>query len=304
MTVHFSRYTGKRGRSSAQPCPAHGNDMHNADLYESASQLQRRDAEEALDELVPRMSWGVGEWVCDQGSGDGYVTERMLAARLPRDFAQIVGMDKSVEMVRYAAQHHQSDERINFVQQDVEDAATVGPRWRGRFSKVFSFMCWHWVQDQSRVSNTTFEMLAPGGEFGLVCLARSPIYDMFRDMSRSAKWSKYMQDVHNFISPYHDSDRPDIAITKYLDGAGLQVIFCSCREKTYTYKSLDALRESITAVNPFLSRIPAEQREEYIGDCMRKVHELRLIHNNNNDKDDGVSHTYSQLVVHARKPWL
>ncbi|KAE8748067.1 juvenile hormone acid methyl transferase-like [Frankliniella occidentalis] len=274
--------------------------MHNADQYEGASELQRRDAREALDELVPKMQWVPGERVCDQGSGDGWVTNRLLATRLPKDYARIVGMDKSGEMVRYALQNHQSDKRITFVEGDV---ACGNPLWHGAFTKVLSFNCWHWVKDQSAAARTTYEMLAPGGELGLVCLARSPIYELFQGMARCSKWACFMEDVDQFISPYQHLDRPEEELTKHLEAAGLEVVFCQNREKTYTFKSEDALRESIAAVNPFLNKMPEMMRNEFMDDCMRMVKKLDLIQNHNNNKDDGVSHIYSQLVVHARKRW-
>ena len=61
--------------------------MHNAPLYASSNQMQRRDASLALAAHVPKMKWSKGERILDVGCGSGDVTASLLAPALPSDIS-------------------------------------------------------------------------------------------------------------------------------------------------------------------------------------------------------------------------
>lgn len=69
----------------------------------------------------------------------------------------------------------------------------------------------------------------------LVFLARTPIFDVYKIMSKDDKWSEYMQDVDNFISPLHFSKDPKQEFENTLFEAGFHNYEVDIRERTYSY---------------------------------------------------------------------
>ncbi|XP_034246514.1 juvenile hormone acid O-methyltransferase [Thrips palmi] len=274
--------------------------MDNAGVYAGANPLQKRDATETVKEFFHKMRWGSRETVLDVGCGPGDVTAKVLFPKLPVD-ASCVGVDLSDRMVHHASTNH-GHPRLSFFQFDISTKDThhldrvlqLYPA-----TKVVSFYCLHWVLDQSGAVKNIYRLLAPGGETLLVLLARSPVFELYEKMAVIPEWSEYMRDSDRFISPYQHVVDPRAVFHDLLTAEGLEVLHCSCREQTFDFSSLDSLRESVKAVNPFLDRIPEDLREKFIDECMATAAGLCDV-----DKERHTVRTrYSLLVAHARKPW-
>ncbi|KAJ1519495.1 hypothetical protein ONE63_004780 [Megalurothrips usitatus] len=280
--------------------------MDNASLYACANCLQKRDASRALEEFLPRMTWGSDEMVLDVGCGPGDVTAEVLLPKLPSDVSHVVGLDLSASMVRHAADRYRSHKKLTFAQSDISAAYnTAALDVPGRaFSKLFSFYCLHWVQDQRGAMHSICRLLSPGGEALLVFLAGGPIFKLWEKMAKNPKWTDYMQDISRFISPYQHCADPAAEFYNLLAEFGLEVLHCSCRDETFMFDTMESLKKQIEAVTPFLERMPVELRASFIEDCMDEVVKLGLIQNNNNNGKDRVNTRYLLLIAHARKPAL
>ncbi|XP_069675150.1 juvenile hormone acid O-methyltransferase-like [Periplaneta americana] len=276
--------------------------MDKAELYSAAHDLQKRDAGLLLSEYLRSMTWGPGERVLDLGCGPGFVTTQLLLPRLPLDLDLLVGADVSAAMVKHASDRY-CHPKLKFVQLDLGTDIPVDSELRTPgFDKIFSFYCLHWILDQRRAVRNIFNLLRPGGEALIVFVAKCPIFNVYNSQYQKPEWRIYMEDVHRFISPYHQSEDPGEEFNELLREVGLDVIKCECRKNEYTYNSTDCLKESIKAVNPFLDRIPQNLHEEYLNDCLLEASKLKFVEENNNAGETLTAVRYELIIAYARKP--
>lgn len=218
--------------------------MHKAALYKRSNGLQRRDAKQTIDEFSHVLQWREDgcDSLLDIGCGSGDVTIDFLLPIVPDNFQRLVGVDLSEEMVEFARQQYPHP-RITFDKFDLgldmekQSFQNVEP-----FDHITSFYCLHWVQNQERAVQNMFKLLKPDGDMLLVFLAQNPIFEIYKQMSQSKKWSKYMTDVDRFISPYQYSKNPADQFGKLLYSNGFTEYSVEIREKFFVFEGIDLLK--------------------------------------------------------------
>lgn len=80
---------------------------------------------------------------------------------------------------------------------------------------------------------------AEGGDCFLVFLASNPIYDVYKTLSTSNKWSSYMTDVEQFINPLHYLKYPDKEFSRMLKEEGFSDIHVEVKNKFYYYVGIE-----------------------------------------------------------------
>jgi SAM-dependent methyltransferase len=93
-----------------------------------------------------------GERILDLGCGTGHLT-----AKIAETGAQVVGVDRSPEMIRQAKEKYPS---LRF---EVMDAREIS--LDGSFDAVFSNATLHWIKEPERVIAGIKKTLGPGGRF-------------------------------------------------------------------------------------------------------------------------------------------
>lgn len=223
--------------------------MHKAALYKRSNGLQRRDAKQTIDEFSPALQWRSDgcDSLLDIGCGSGDVTIDFLLPILPANFQRLVGVDLSEEMVDFARQQYPHP-RISFDKFDLgldiekQPFHTTEP-----FDHITSFYCLHWVQNQERAVQNMYKLLKPDGDMLLVFLAQNPIFEIYKQMSLSKKWAKYMTDVDRFISPYQNSKNPADQFGKLLYSSGFTEYSVDIREKFFVFEGIDLLKSRWTS---------------------------------------------------------
>ncbi|XP_026465527.1 juvenile hormone acid O-methyltransferase-like [Ctenocephalides felis] len=287
--------------------------MIEADLYSRSNISQRRDAKEIIKEFAPRIHWSLNgrDTLLDIGCGTGDVTVDFVVPIMPKDYERIVGGDLSTEMIEYAKRRYAAMPRLEFRTMDVGKDALC-KQIRERFHHVTSFYCLHWVQNQKRAAKNIYDLLLPGGDCLLVFLARNPIFDVYRRMASNPRWAPYMKDADRFVSPYQDIENPHKLLKQHLTDAGFEQIHCETRDRVFVFDGIDILSESVRAVDPFKSRIPIHQHNEYFHDYFEIVRKMGFVgktdKNNNEFKEDDsldgdikIYSPYTLLIAHARK---
>lgn len=131
--------------------------MNNGKLYSESNALQKRDAKQIIEEFSHLFKWKSDgtETLLDIGTGAGDVLVEYLLPKMPEHFAQLVGVDISKEMIKYASEMYQN-EFLKFYKVDIEsdfltpkrnDQSTC-PLKPESFDFITSFYCLHWIQNQ------------------------------------------------------------------------------------------------------------------------------------------------------------
>lgn len=127
--------------------------MNKPNLYHRANGLQRRDAEEILDEFGHLLKWREDgkDSLLDVGSGCGDVLVDFVIPLIPQNFVIILGTDISEQMVRFARKIYSGRKNVSFDRLDIGgDVQQFMSKW-GRFNHITSFYCLHWIRNQRLV---------------------------------------------------------------------------------------------------------------------------------------------------------
>uniref|UniRef100_A0A182KF39 Methyltransferase type 12 domain-containing protein n=1 Tax=Anopheles christyi TaxID=43041 RepID=A0A182KF39_9DIPT len=286
--------------------------MNKANLYQQANGVQRRDAMEILKEYAPLISCprgGEEVALLDIGCGSGDVlVDFILPVLGSRDsvasLGRVMATDISEQMVRHARESYRQFKTIEFDTLDIGMRLSTAQlsRW-GQFSHVTSFYCLHWVQNQQVAFTNIYNLLQDGGDCLLVFLANNPIFDIYNQLSRSPKWSKYMYDVEKYISPYQYCENPASEIEDLLCTVGFQQYQIQVRDKHYVYEGLDNLKRAVIAVNPFSERMPPELQDKFLLDYIAVVRQMYLTKSGNDEPDCNLQFIspYKLVIVYAKK---
>ncbi|KAH8249343.1 hypothetical protein KR032_008651 [Drosophila birchii] len=275
--------------------------MNQASLYQHANQVQRHDAKLILDEFASTLQWrSDGEdALLDVGSGSGNVLMDFVKPLLPSR-GQLVGTDISSQMVGYASKHYQREERTRFQVLDI-GCESLPQELSGRFDHVTSFYCLHWVQNLKGALGNIYNLLRPeGGDCLLAFLASNPVYEVYKILKTNEKWSPYMQDVEQFISPLHYSLNPGEEFSQLLNEVGFMHHNVEIRNEVFVYEGVRTLKDNVKAICPFLERMPSILHEDFLDDFIKIVISMNLQQGEGNQDQKFLS-PYKLVVAYARK---
>ncbi|XP_017064507.2 juvenile hormone acid O-methyltransferase [Drosophila eugracilis] len=275
--------------------------MNQASLYQHANQVQRHDAKLILDEFASTLQWrSDGEdALLDVGSGSGNVLMDFVKPLLPIR-GQLVGTDISSQMVGYASKHYQREERTRFQVLDI-GCERLPEELSGRFDHVTSFYCLHWVLNLKGALGNIYNLLKPeGGDCLLAFLASNPVYEVYKLLKINEKWSTYMQDVEQFISPLHYSLNPGEEFSHLLNDVGFIQHNVEIRNEVFVYEGVRTLKDNVKAICPFLERMPTDLHEDFLDDFIDIVISMNLQQGERNEDQKFLS-PYKLVVAYARK---
>ena len=127
--------------------PDDRNDWDSA-AYDGSHSFVYEYGADVVDLLDPQPD----ERVLDLGCGTGHLTDRIAESA-----AEVVGLDRSAEMIETARENHPD---LEFRQGDAREFAVAEP-----FDAVFSNAVLHWIDDQAAVLRSVADALRPGGRF-------------------------------------------------------------------------------------------------------------------------------------------
>ncbi|XP_055538002.1 juvenile hormone acid O-methyltransferase [Wyeomyia smithii] len=278
--------------------------MNKPNLYLRSNGLQRRDAEEIMNKYGQQLQWkgDAKESLLDIGCGSGDVLIDFVIPAMPRADAQILGTDVSEHMVRFARKAHSSRKNVFFDTLDI--GAEINyflDKW-GQFDHITSFYCLHWVRYQNLAFSNIFSLLKTGGDCLLAFLARNPIFDIYGQLSRSSKWTKYLTDVDKYISPYQYCENPAAEIGEILSSVGFSEYKIQITDKIYVYEGIESLKKAVQAVNPFSERMTRNLQEDFLNDYIGVVQGMSLSQDYcENGNDYKFITPYKLVVVYAVK---
>ncbi|XP_053684589.1 juvenile hormone acid O-methyltransferase [Sabethes cyaneus] len=278
--------------------------MNKPNLYQRANGLQRRDAEEILNEYGQRLRWtgDAKESLLDIGCGSGDVLIDFVLPLMSRADGRILGTDISEQMVRFARKAHACRKNVLFDSLDIGgEIDHFLDKW-GQFDHITSFYCLHWVRYQNMAFSNIYNLLKTGGDCLLAFLARNPIFDIYDQLSRYPKWAEYLKDVDKYTSPYQYCENPAGEIEEILSSVGFTEYQIQIMDKLYVYEGVDSLKKAVQAVNPFSERMTLDLQEDFLNDYVGVVNRMSLSKDYCKDGNDRKIFTpYKLVVVYAVK---
>ncbi|XP_017878015.1 juvenile hormone acid O-methyltransferase [Ceratina calcarata] len=276
--------------------------MYMVEEYVNASKTQYRDALDVIEEFEKELSEMKGKCV-DVGCGPGDVTKRLILPRLSSE-AELVGVDISKSMIDHAKQRYRDEERLSFLQLDIE-VQDLPIDALGQYNNALSFYCLHWCHNVWRAFDNIYKLLRPGGKGLVMFLAWNDGFDAYTRVHEDPRYKPYMQDADRFVPFFHRCSDSRAALRKMLDGIGFEVLHCSRREKSFVYENMQTLKSHMIAVNPFISRIPDHLKEEFEDVVVREVASRKILFPNKNDngqQEYSILDRYHILVAYVKKP--
>ncbi|XP_076655826.1 juvenile hormone acid methyltransferase [Halictus rubicundus] len=276
--------------------------MYMVEEYVNASKFQYRDALEVIEEFEKEISEMRGKCV-DIGCGPGNVTKTLLLPKLAPE-AELVGADISKNMVDYAREKCAGEKRLSFICLDIE-TENLPKELVHHFDSVFSFFCLHWCQSPRKAFNNICKMMRPGGTALTMFLAHHNGFDAYKHLYDNPLYRPYMQDMEHYVPCYHECNDQRSALRKILEETGFEVLHCSKRQRNYIHQNRQALKNHITAVNPFVTRLPENLRDEFIELTTQEVIKQKIIFKDQNDcpsKEEKILDMYETFIAYVRKP--
>jgi trans-aconitate 2-methyltransferase len=197
-------------------------------------------------ELIASLTLQPDEDILDLGCGDGRMTSE-IAKLVPA--GRVVGVDRSEEMVAFAAEHFRSS-NLSF---QVADAAAL--TFREEFDLVYSSAVLHWVQDHNAALAGIARSLRPGGRCLLQMGGKGNGVEMTRAFERAGA------SPTGFTYAFHG----DKEYRGMVETAGLRVDSVELIPKDMPHASRTALTGWLrTAWQPYHRDIPEEQKDVFL----------------------------------------
>lgn len=217
--------------------------MHSTALYRRANECQYRDAKETIDINWNKLNWSKtgGDTILDIGCGIGDITCEYIWPNCPENCDKLCAIDSCDEMIYYCRKNW-SNPKIWWQKYDICGDLDKQTYKHEPYNHIVSYNCLNRVQDQKTAFQNCYKLLKNGGDMLWGGLAQSPVYDIYKEMSKDPKWSKYMSNVDQWISPYQWSKNPVEDYKKLMKSCGYKDYWAACIDKSWVYEGCNQLK--------------------------------------------------------------
>ncbi|KAM7303246.1 juvenile hormone acid O-methyltransferase isoform X2 [Ixodes scapularis] len=171
------------------------------ELYERISETVRRNSIKALERTTFRIPSSRCHQILDIGCGIGDFTRDVLL-HWNHPCRKIVGIDISQSMLNYAKRNYGHPD----ICYDVLDAGSSDVSAfldkHGKFDRIYSFYCLHWIRDQKAVFRNIGTLLKDDGECLLVFCAQFVFYKVWLQMTKTEEPWKDIIGVSIYVLNY------------------------------------------------------------------------------------------------------
>ncbi|KAJ6633584.1 Juvenile hormone acid O-methyltransferase [Pseudolycoriella hygida] len=279
--------------------------MDNPDLYKKSSDLRDDDHAQLLDEFAPTFNWRVDgkDSVMDVGCAGGNVTTEIVLPRLPTTFSRLMGVDVNEKMIDYANKCYKIP-KVSFSTLDIGGDVSEFRQKNDPFDHIITFFCLHLVPDQKRAVQNIYDLLETNGDCFLHILADFSGFDIYKAMY--PRWSEYMVNIDNFISPYYHRIDPVNMLKNHLKNAGFTQYTVVERRRIVAYHNIQEFIGAFKPIIPFFKHIPLERHSEFFDEFCKLAMEIRpdegiQIEKFKASQNVNIFVSYKFVIAYARK---
>jgi len=268
--------------------------------YESISRhFQVRNAQKVL----ALYTFQEGEKVLDIGSGDGLVTAKLIASKVP--FGHVVGIDNSASMLAHARSKYPVS-NVSFIEGDacnLSVALTSAKDTPQHFDLIFSNATLHWLMENQTQSDSKHlsalqgmsRHLNPRGEVLLAFVGQGALEDLVAaslEVTRLPQWAPYFEGFR--FPELYTAQR----YSELLREAGLKPIQVEIVDRTMTLSSATELARwyqvSMRSFMEKLTNLGFDGQVDFASQAVQRYVGAGY-------KGEEVSVTYRDLVARAVK---
>ncbi|XP_073821716.1 juvenile hormone acid O-methyltransferase-like [Musca autumnalis] len=280
--------------------------MYSPALYHKSHRAAKQDVGNIISEYARSWQWYFkdGDTLLDVGSGPGDVLHDYIFPWLPRNHGTVVCSDISPDMVEYAKELYGHNNKWKFQVLDISKRLEQIPKeLRGQFDHVTSMLCLHWVQDHRNALNNIFHLLRPegGGDCLLIFMSSHTIFDTYLYIKLNSKWSKYIPNVRQCISPLQGCENSQSEFAKQMIEAGFKDVKVELKQRTVNYGNAESFKENLKSICGILHYIPASKQSEFMDDFVEIMTKFMISENHQNEDECKYAMKYELLVAYGRK---
>ncbi len=224
--------------------------------YAQHSSLQEAMAVQALGLLDLRGN----ERVLDIGCGDGRISARIAAQRVPQ--GSVCGTDASADMIAFAQREHGAVPNLQFSTIDARQL-----HFDASFDAAVSFNALHWVPDLLPALLGLRAALRPDGKAWVRLVTQGPVISLeavAEKVRHEAAWAPLYV---GFDDPYLRLGPEQVATLA--SSAGLGVLSLHTRLAQWDFGSRAALFGFCSAgFGAWTHRLPQERRDDFVGEVL------------------------------------
>ncbi|XP_029823967.2 juvenile hormone acid O-methyltransferase isoform X2 [Ixodes scapularis] len=246
--------------------------------YARANDKSRPMNKEALKMTRFRKPTSECEQMLDIGCGTGDFTRNVL---LPwsKPCRKMVAVDALPGMIEYAKANHPHPE----ISYEVLDAGSRDIskflEKHGKFDRVYSFYCLHWIKDQDVAFTNVGKLLKDDGECLLLFLSQFVFYDVWQEMASMERWRDIIGDPLEIIPKSWNRDpKPSLkdvetSVKEMVEDAGMDTISCTVYPETpCVFKNAQGVLDMVLPIVTTKDTASEEEKQN-----MRKEMATRLI---------------------------
>lgn len=213
---------------------------------QQSNNVHRADIQEILIKYSSLFQWRADgrDSILDIGCGTGDIAVDLLIPLLPKEFTKLAGCDRSEENIQYARKKHEQYTKVTFdcidYGCDNEEIQKYIQANNYYYDHITSFYCLHWIPNQKNLMNNIYDMLRePNSDCLLVFVGNNPIFESYSILSKNPKWTKYMQDVNEYIPIYHSATDTVKEFSNLLYSVGFTNCKIDIQQKHYVFDGYD-----------------------------------------------------------------
>lgn len=231
--------------------------------------------------------------ILDLGCGSGKIT-REIAALSPD--SEVVGVDFSADMIKEANQIINGIKNLSFKVADAQGLA-----YEEEFDLIFSFSCFHWIEDQQKALNCIAHALKPEGTLFIRMASKlngkSPIFKAVLNTAyKNPKWVALFK-ATDPKKQYFATNK--VEFEKMVEKAGLKIINSRIREKIRKFESLESFKSWARGWFggfPLVALLPDNLQNELLDDVMLEYAKIVPV-----DIDGSIEYLVPSLIIQAKK---
>ncbi|XP_040070742.2 juvenile hormone acid O-methyltransferase isoform X1 [Ixodes scapularis] len=271
------------------------------ELYERISETVRRNSIKALERTTFRIPSSRCHQILDIGCGIGDFTRDVLL-HWNHPCRKIVGIDISQSMLNYAKRNYGHPD----ICYDVLDAGSSDVSAfldkHGKFDRIYSFYCLHWIRDQKAVFRNIGTLLKDDGECLLVFCAQFVFYKVWLQMTKTEEpWKDIIGDPRDtFADTWCGEPPPSLSalertVRSLVEDAGMSTIACEVYPTRSYFRNDDDL---LALLLPLVTVKTGTTEEDK--DRMKKVLSARLL-DGCRRTPEGSSYALDLFFLHVQK---